>query len=47
MDMRVRLRGCDAHASCILPENDLSVMRKLGINLTCEPEYGTKDLYGF
>ena len=47
MDMLVRLRGCDAHASCILPENDLSVMRKLGINLTCEPEYGTKDLYGF
>lgn len=47
MDMLVRLRGCDSHASCILPESDLSVMRKLGINLTCEPEYGSKDLYGF
>lgn len=47
MSMLVRLRNCDAHSSCILPESDLSVMRKLGINLTCEPEYGSKDLYGF
>ncbi len=47
MDMLVQLRGCDAHASCILPENDISVVRKLGINLTCEPEFGSKDLYGF
>ena len=47
MDMLVKLRGCDAHASCILPESDVAVMRKLGINLTCEPEFGTKDLYGF
>ena len=47
MDMLVKLRGCDAHASCILPESDISVVRKLGINLTCEPEFGSKDLYGF
>ena len=47
MNMLSCLRGCDAHASCILPENDLSVMRKLGVNLTCEPEFGSKDLYGF
>ena len=47
MDMLVRLRGCEAHASCILPENDLAVMRKLGMNYTCEPEFGSKDLYGF
>lgn len=47
MDMLVRLRGCEAHASCILPEADLSVMRKLGMNCTCEPEFGSKDLYGF
>ena len=47
MNMLVRLRGCDAHSSCILPEADQSFMRKLGINLTCEPEFGSKDLYGF
>ena len=27
MDMLVKLRGCDAHASCILPESDVAVMR--------------------
>ena len=47
MNMLVRLSGCEAHSSCILPEKDLSVMRKLGLNLTCEPEFGSKDLYGF
>ena len=47
MNMLVQLRDCEAHSSCILPETDLSVMRKLGIRLTCEPEYGSKDLYGF
>ena len=47
MSMLVNLRDCEAHSSCILPEADQSVMRKLGIRLTCEPEYGSKDLYGF
>ena len=47
MDMLVRLRGCEAHASCILPESDMRYVRKLGLNLTCEPEFGTRDLYGF
>ena len=47
MNMLVRLRGCDAHSSCILPENDQTFMRKLGVNMTCEPEFATKDLYGF
>ena len=47
MNRLVQLRDCDAHASCILPEADLGVMRKLGVNLTCEPEFGSKDLYGF
>ncbi len=47
MDMLVNLRGCEAHSSCILPESDTGVMRKLGVNLTCEPEFGSKDLYGF
>ena len=47
MDMLVRLRGCEAHASCIVPETDMGYVRKLGLNMTCEPEFGTKDLYGF
>ena len=47
MNRLAQLRDCDAHASSILPESDLGVMRKLGVNLTCEPEFGSKDLYGF
>ena len=47
MNKLIELKDCEAHSTCILPEGDLSVMRKLGVNVTCEPEFGTKDLYGF
>ena len=40
-----KLRGCDAHSSIILPHADESVLRKLGINITCEAEFPSKDLY--
>ncbi|MCL2607903.1 MAG: DUF1846 domain-containing protein [Methanomassiliicoccaceae archaeon] len=39
------LRGCEAHSSVILPTADESVFRKLGVNVTCEPQYQTSDLY--
>lgn len=31
------LAGCEAHSTVMLPESSLSIFRKLGINLTCEP----------
>lgn len=40
-----KLRGCEAHSSVILSHVDESVFRKLGMNLTCEPQYQTKKLY--
>lgn len=40
-----QLRGCDAHSSVILAPIDENVMKKLGINVTCEPKYQTKKLY--
>ncbi len=40
-----RLRGCEAHSTVILSQVDLDVYRKLGINLTCEPQRQTKKLY--
>ena len=40
-----KLRGCDAHFSVILSEEDISLLRQLGINVTCEPQYETKRLY--
>lgn len=37
-----RLRGCEAHSSVILSEVDARILRKLGVNLTCEPAYENK-----
>ncbi|MBR7081863.1 MAG: DUF1846 domain-containing protein [Oscillospiraceae bacterium] len=40
-----KLKGCEAHSSVILSQIDDNVLRKLGINVTCEPKYQTKKLY--
>ena len=40
-----RLKGCEAHSSVILSQVDENVLKKLGVNLTCEPKYQTKKLY--
>ena len=39
------LRNCEMHSSVILSANDEHTLKKLGINLTCEPSYETKRLY--
>ena len=39
------LRGCEAHSTVILTEIDAGIFRKLGMNLTCDPEYQTKKLF--
>ena len=39
------LRGCEAHSTVILSEVDAGTFRKLGVNLTCDPEYQTKKLF--
>ena len=39
------LRGCEAHSSVILPDDDEILLRKLGINVTCDPKYGTDRLF--
>lgn len=40
-----KLRGCEAHSSVILSHVDENVFQKLGINITCEPQYQSKKLY--
>lgn len=40
-----QLSGCEAHSSVILSQVDNSVFRKLGINLTSEPVYQSRQLY--
>lgn len=45
MDYLDKLEGCDAHSSVILTQVDVKTIKKLGINLTCEPCYQVKKLY--
>ena len=39
------LRGCDAHFSVILSEEDAKLYKRLGIHVSCEPKYEVKRLY--
>ncbi|MDO4811674.1 MAG: DUF1846 domain-containing protein [Eubacteriales bacterium] len=39
------LRGCEAHFSVIISEEDIKLYKKLGINVSCEPKYEVKKLY--
>ena len=40
-----KLAGCEVHSSVVLSQVDSSVFRKLGMNLTYDPVYQTKNLY--
>lgn len=42
MEQLSGLSGCEAHSTVILSGVDSSTMRKLGINMTCEPQYQNK-----
>lgn len=39
------LRGCRAHCTAILSDSDENIVRSLGIDVTCDPEYATNNLY--
>ena len=39
------LKGCEAHSSHMLSKADESALRKLGITVTCTPEFPSDDLY--
>ena len=45
LDALTDLQGCQAHCSVILSPADADTYRKLGIQLTCEPQYETNKLY--
>ncbi len=44
-DCLTSLNGSEAHATVILSQVDRDTFRKLGINLTCEPQHESKKLY--
>ena len=39
------LRGAQDHSTVILSQTDQEIFRKLGIDITCEPDYENKKLY--
>ncbi len=39
------LKGCEAHSTVIISRVDANIFKKLGINLTCEPEYQSDNLF--
>ena len=40
-----KISGLEAHSSVILSQVDVSMFKKLGVNLTCGPKYHSKKLY--
>lgn len=44
-EMLVNLSGCKAHCTAILSERDEQTLRSMGIDVTCDPEYVTTNLY--
>ena len=45
LDQLPKLQGCEVHSTIILAQVDDNVLKKLGMNLTCEPVHQTKRLY--
>lgn len=45
LEMIKRLRGTELHSSVMLCDTDEQVLKKLGVNYTCEPVRRTKNLY--
>ena len=45
IDQLQNLAGTEFHSSVILSQVDMNVLRKLGINVTCEPNYESQKLY--
>ena len=45
MEQIENLRGCDAHCTYILPAAEEQTLKKLGINITCEPVFLNAHLF--
>ena len=45
LDQLARLKGCRAHCTAILSDRDEQTLRSLGVDVTCDPEYVTTNLY--
>jgi uncharacterized protein (UPF0371 family) len=39
MEQLENLRGCEVHSTVMLSQIDEKIFKRLGINLTCEPNF--------
>lgn len=44
-DKLIELKHCELHCTVILNKADESMLRRLGINFTCDAQFATKDLF--
>ena len=47
LDCLPKLHGCDAHATYILPSSEETTLKKLGINITCDPVFTSNNLFEY
>ena len=45
LEQVINLKGTQVHSSVILSQEDMDIFRRLGVDLTCEPEYESDKLY--
>ena len=45
MSKLTELAGCEAHSTVMLSDSDANTLRKLGLNLTCDPEFYANEFY--
>jgi uncharacterized protein (UPF0371 family) len=45
MEKLIEIRGCDVHITHIPTPGDEAGLRKLGLNLTCDPDFSTNHLF--
>lgn len=45
LEMLDKLNGCIAHCTTIVGNNDVQTLRKLGVDITCDPVYSTDNLF--
>ena len=45
MEHLSELKGSETHPTVVLPLEDADIFRRLGVNVTFDPEYSQKRLY--
>ena len=45
MEKLAELKDCQAHSTTILSINDEQIYRKLGIDITSDPQFSTENLF--